>query len=175
MKLLDAIQQKGKYRFMFGYAYQKIGKRTIFISSSPPLHLTLDILSLSSAPCSAAVRVTDPRGASPIPPEKGRRGAERCGEAEGCGAAAEGAWGSAAEQEGARGAEGSRSGARARRGVATELEGSRGARGRAEGRGGGATATEASGEVEGEVGRLRNECKRMRRGRNSESPKWLQQ
>ena len=136
MKLLDAIQQKGKYRFMFGYAYQKIGKRTIFISSSPPLHLTLDILSLSSAPCSAAVRVTDPRGASPIPPEKGRRGAERCGEAEGCGAAAEGAWGSAAEQEGARGAEGSRSGARARRGVATELEGSRGARGRAEWRGG---------------------------------------
>ena len=144
MKLLDAIQQKGKYRFMFGYAYQKIGKRTIFISSSPPLHLTLDILSLSSAPCSAAVRVTDPRGASPIPPEKGRRGAERCGEAEGCGAAAEGARGSAAEQEGARAEQRGAGAARAREkrgrdGAGGQQRGarsSRGAWGRRDGYGG---------------------------------------
>ena len=149
MKLLDAIQQKGKYRFMFGYAYQKIGKRTIFISSSPPLHLTLDILSLSSAPCSAAVRVTDPRGASPIPPEKGRSGAAR--RSRRMRRSGRGAWGSAAEQEGARAEQRGAGAARARE------EGSRRSRRAAEGRGGGATATEASGEVEGEVGRLRNE------------------
>jgi len=151
MKLLDAIQQKGKYRFMFGYAYQKIGKRTIFISSSPPLHLTLDILSLSSAPCSAAVRVTDPRGASPIPPEKGRRGAERCGEAEGCGAAAEGRGGArrsrrararsrgeqerrAREKRGRDGAGGQQRGARSSRGAWGRRDGYGGER-RGRGRG----------------------------------------
>ena len=151
MKLLDGIQLKGKYQFMFEYAYQKIGKRPIFISS-PPLHLTTARLtSCRSPPLPAA----PPRGsrtpAVPLQSRRRRDAVERRGEAEGCGAAAEGRGGArrsrrararsrgeqerrAREKRGRDGAGGQQRGARSSRGAWGRRDGYGGER-RGRGRG----------------------------------------
>ena len=147
-------------------------------SSSPPLHRsTSRSTSCRCPPLPAAPPCGSRTPAVPLQSRRRRDAGERSGAAKRR---------DAAQRQ--RGREGARRSRRARveqRGAGAARareEGSRRSWRAAEGRaveqsgvGGGATATEASGEVEGEVGRLRNECKRMRRGRNSESPKWLQQ